>query len=257
MMIDNTLSITGTSTPVLSVGVIQTANIADGAVTNDKLSSGAVTQENIQADAVTFAKIQNITAGKLLGRKNTEAGSTMEITVSTGLNLDSGGILSVNHKSYILATFDETSSTTTTISSSSASTGGFSGSISATNFVSVEGKLTKRLSINSGNFTFAATGTQLDVTRSAVADLPAKITCSLCFDGADPKTYGFSIVKNGTFISGSLQQARITTANDVRQVSITCATTLKNNDAVKLYAGNYDGTQNLVVRNVAMEILEI
>ena len=57
MTIDSTLSITGTSTPVLSVGVIQTSNIADGAVTNAKLSGNSVQNSNI--------KNLNVTANKL------------------------------------------------------------------------------------------------------------------------------------------------------------------------------------------------
>lgn len=50
----------------------------------------------IQAAAVTYTKIQNVTANRLLGRYTASTGSTQEVTVGSGLTLDTTtGILSV------------------------------------------------------------------------------------------------------------------------------------------------------------------
>ena len=107
MMIDSTLDITGTSSPVLSVGEIVTANIADSAITtikiNDlavtasKLNTSSVATSNIQADAVTFGKIQNASAGTIIGRRSDSGGSYEALTVDTTLSISSGGspVLSV------------------------------------------------------------------------------------------------------------------------------------------------------------------
>lgn len=98
---------TSTSTPTLtlSLGAITpTTIVASGAISGFNLSgtntgdqtitlTGDVTGSGtgsfaatIANDAVTFAKIQNITTARLLGRATAGAGDTEEITLGTGLS---------------------------------------------------------------------------------------------------------------------------------------------------------------------------
>ena len=67
MMIDSTLSITGTSSPVLSVGEIQNANIADDAVTAIKINDLAVTTAKLGEMSVITSKINDhaVTGSKM------------------------------------------------------------------------------------------------------------------------------------------------------------------------------------------------
>lgn len=74
------LSVSGS--PVTSSGNI-TLNINNSAVTTTKLAN----------EAVTYAKFQNINAQRLLGRFSALSGTMQEITVGSGLNLTSGGVL--------------------------------------------------------------------------------------------------------------------------------------------------------------------
>jgi len=50
----------------------------------------------IANDAVTYAKIQNISASRLVGRYSASSGDMQEITVGAGLTLSTGGVLSAN-----------------------------------------------------------------------------------------------------------------------------------------------------------------
>lgn len=65
---------------------------ADAATARTTLGLGAVAvlatiaTSNIDNDAVTYAKIQNVTSGKLLGRATAGAGDTEEITLGTNLS---------------------------------------------------------------------------------------------------------------------------------------------------------------------------
>jgi len=63
------------------------------AFTGDVTKTAGGTALTIANDAVTFAKFQNITDSRLLGRSAGSVGDMMEITVGTGLSL-SGGTLS-------------------------------------------------------------------------------------------------------------------------------------------------------------------
>lgn len=66
------------------------------ALTGDVTASGAGSvTTTIANDAVTFAKMQNISSSKLLGRYSGGSGDVQEITISTGLNLDGSGNLTV------------------------------------------------------------------------------------------------------------------------------------------------------------------
>lgn len=58
------------------------------------LSFGTVATAGIENDAVTYAKIQNVTDARLLGRSAGSAGDAQEITVGTGLLLSAGALTS-------------------------------------------------------------------------------------------------------------------------------------------------------------------
>jgi hypothetical protein len=76
---------------VTSVGVTSTDLSVSGSPVT---TSGNITL-NINPAAVTYSKIQNVTASRLLGRYTASSGSTQEITIGSGLSLDSStGILS-------------------------------------------------------------------------------------------------------------------------------------------------------------------
>jgi hypothetical protein len=57
------------------------------------IANNAITTSKINDKAITYAKIQDVTSGKLLGRSSVGAGAVEEISVGTGLSF-SGGILS-------------------------------------------------------------------------------------------------------------------------------------------------------------------
>jgi hypothetical protein len=68
------------------------AGVSDGDKGDITVSGGGATWA-IDAQAVTYAKIQNVTDARLLGRSAGSAGSVQEITIGAGLSL-SGGVLS-------------------------------------------------------------------------------------------------------------------------------------------------------------------
>lgn len=84
------------------LAALTSANILLGSATNVATStamSGDVTISNtgvttIAADAVTFAKFQNITSSRLLGRTTASAGDVEELTVGAGLSLSAGSLSS-------------------------------------------------------------------------------------------------------------------------------------------------------------------
>lgn len=70
------------------------STVADGDY-GDITVSGSGATWTIDNDVVTYAKMQNVTDGRLLGRSSGSSGDVQEITVGNGLSL-SGGDLSVN-----------------------------------------------------------------------------------------------------------------------------------------------------------------
>lgn len=62
-------------------------NIIDGSITSVKLGTNSVITSKILNSNVTFPKIQDITAGKLLGRNASSSGVVEEITLGTNLSL--------------------------------------------------------------------------------------------------------------------------------------------------------------------------
>jgi hypothetical protein len=81
----------GTDTTGNYVATIADAGSGRITVTGSGSENAGVTLD-ITDDAVTFAKIQNITDNRLLGRSAGSSGDAQEITVGTGLSL-SGGVL--------------------------------------------------------------------------------------------------------------------------------------------------------------------
>lgn len=71
--------------------------VSDGDKGDITVSASGATW-TIDNDAVTYAKIQNVTSGRLLGRSSAGSGDTEELTVGTGLSL-SGGTLAATASS--------------------------------------------------------------------------------------------------------------------------------------------------------------
>src|SRR6185369_14508945 len=66
-----------------------------GALTGDVTNSAGSIATTIANDAVTFAKFQNITDARLLGRSAGSDGDMQHITVGSGLLLSSGALSAV------------------------------------------------------------------------------------------------------------------------------------------------------------------
>lgn len=81
----------GGSGSVISVGISSTDLSVSGSPVT---SSGSITL-NVNNDAITYAKMQNMASGKLLGRYSPGSGNIQELTISSGLDLDSSGNLTV------------------------------------------------------------------------------------------------------------------------------------------------------------------
>ena len=54
--------------------------------------AGSIGTPQLANDAVTYAKLQNVTDGRLLGRSAGSAGDAQEITVGAGLSLSAGAL---------------------------------------------------------------------------------------------------------------------------------------------------------------------
>jgi hypothetical protein len=101
------------------------------ALTGDVTSTVGTVATTIANDAVTYAKLQNVTGQRLLGRYDAATGNAQEITVGSGLNLDnSTGILTTTSSSSCFDTLSAfvnninstVNSSTTTYTSLSAGT---------------------------------------------------------------------------------------------------------------------------------------
>jgi len=86
---DSRLSDTRTPTD----GTVTTAKLVDANVTRSKINNEAVDTSKLADGAVTYAKVQTVTASRILGRGSASGGAPEELTVGTGLSL-SGTTLS-------------------------------------------------------------------------------------------------------------------------------------------------------------------
>lgn len=75
-------SVTGTAPISSSGGTTPAISLDDLGVSTTKIAN----------DAVTYAKIQNVTDNRLLGRSAGSSGDTQEITVGSGLSLSGGAL---------------------------------------------------------------------------------------------------------------------------------------------------------------------
>jgi hypothetical protein len=71
------------------VGGVGGSGVTDGDKGDITVSSSGASWI-IDNDAVTFAKIQNITSARLLGRSTAGSGDAEEISIGTGLSLSAG-----------------------------------------------------------------------------------------------------------------------------------------------------------------------
>ena len=112
---------TGSFATTLASSVVGSTNITDGAVATVDLANASV----------TYSKMQNVTAGTLLGSTSASAAAPGEITIGTGLTL-SGGTLSVSSSSSGVSSI---SGGTTGLTPSTATTGAvtLAGTLSAAN----------------------------------------------------------------------------------------------------------------------------
>jgi hypothetical protein len=93
---DQTITLTGAVTGT-GTGNFATT-LTTNAVGSTNITDGAVATADLANASVTYAKMQNVTAGKLLGSTSESAAAPGEITIGTGLTL-SAGTLSVSSSS--------------------------------------------------------------------------------------------------------------------------------------------------------------
>ena len=126
------------------------------------ISTNAVTTNKIANANVTFAKIQNISAKKLIGNKAATSGAPGEIEIGTGLNLDeSTGVLTAVSSG--ITSLNGLSGTTQTFSTGSAAGAGNAFNIVSTGtthtFNLPDANATVKGVVNTGAQTFAGTKT--------------------------------------------------------------------------------------------------
>lgn len=108
IQLGSNLSLSGTTLNATSGGV------TDGDKGDITVSSSGATW-TIDNDAVTYAKIQNVSTNRLLGRVTAGSGDTEEITIGSGLSV-SGTTLSANGpKTIVVKSADETVTSSTTL----------------------------------------------------------------------------------------------------------------------------------------------
>jgi hypothetical protein len=163
---DQTVSLTGSGTVSIS-GTYPNFTItgsSSGISDGDKgditvSSSGSVW--TIDNQAVTYAKIQNVTDNKLLGRSAGSAGSVQEITIGSGISL-SGGTLTASSSSYSIATktttYTETATSGEIVLLADTTSGAFT--INLATAVSNTSKVTIKKIAGSATLTVDANGSQ-------------------------------------------------------------------------------------------------
>lgn len=163
---DQTVSLTGSGTVSISgtypnftiTGSV--AGISDGDKGDITVSSSGATW-TIDNQAVTYAKIQNVTDARLLGRSAGTSGSVQEITVGSGLTL-SGGTITASASGYSVTTKTTTHTETATsgevIILCDTTSGGFT--VNLPSAVSNTAKITIKKIAGSNNLTIDGNGSQ-------------------------------------------------------------------------------------------------
>jgi len=175
MTVDITGSMTAGTVPTARLsGAVSASNMP--ALTGDVTTTAGTVATTIANDAVTFAKFQNITDARLLGRSAGSSGDMQEITIGSGLSLSSGvlatsggGITSLGGQTGGSQTFSRVNDTNVTLTITSATnnhdfTLGWTGTLAAgrlnsnvvqavTNDTNVTGSITAQ------NLTLGFTGT--------------------------------------------------------------------------------------------------
>lgn len=175
---DQTVSLTGGGTVTIS-GTYPNFTItgsASGLADGDKgditvSSSGSVW--TIDNQAVTYAKIQNVTDNRILGRSAGSAGSVQEITIGTGLSLSGGTLTNTGSSSaYTISTktgnYTETATTGEIILLGDTTSGTFT--ITLPSAVSNTAKITIKKIAGSNNLTIDGNGSQT-IDGGLTADL--------------------------------------------------------------------------------------
>ena len=163
---DQTVSLTGSGTVSIS-GTYpsftitgSSAGIPDGDKGDITVSSSGATW-TIDNQSVTYAKIQNVTDARLLGRSAGTSGSVQEITVGSGLTL-SGGTITASASGYSVTTKTTTHTETATsgevIILCDTTSGGFT--VNLPSAVSNTAKITIKKIAGSNNLTIDANGSQ-------------------------------------------------------------------------------------------------
>lgn len=175
---DQTVSLTGGGTVTIS-GTYPNFTItgsASGLADGDKgditvSSSGSVW--TIDNQAVTYAKIQNVTDNRILGRSSGSAGSVQEITIGTGLSLSGGTLTNTGSSSaYTISTkttnYTETATSGEIILLGDTTSGTFT--ITLPSAVSNTAKITIKKIAGSNNLTIDGNGSQT-IDGGLTADL--------------------------------------------------------------------------------------
>lgn len=175
---DQTVSLTGGGTVTIS-GTYPNFTItgsASGLADGDKgditvSSSGSVW--TIDNQAVTYAKIQNVTDNRLLGRSSGSAGSVQEITIGSGLSLSGGTLTNTGSSSaYSISTktgnYTETATSGEIILLGDTTSGTFT--ITLPTAISNTAKITIKKIAGSNNLTIDGNGSQT-IDGGLTADL--------------------------------------------------------------------------------------
>jgi hypothetical protein len=145
--------------------------LTDGDKGDITVSSSGTTW-TIDNTAVTYAKIQNVTDNRLLGRSAGTNGSVQEITIGSGLSLSGGTLTSTGGSSYSIST--KTSNFTETATSGEiillGDTTGGTFTITLPTAVSNTAKITIKKIAGSNNLTIDGNGSQT-IDGGLTADL--------------------------------------------------------------------------------------
>lgn len=133
-------------------------SVSPGGISATELASNSVTTAKILDDAVTFAKIQNITSDRLLGRDAASSGDAEEISLDSTLEFTgSGSIRRAALTGDITASAGSNSTTLATVNSNVGSFG------TASNVSTV--------TVNAKGLVTAASNTPIQITTSQVTGL--------------------------------------------------------------------------------------